>query len=56
MGLNGAAAANGLGYIVSSYLLARGFLKHSGTRLGEVFRYQPSDFRMLYPWSGVVRG
>jgi len=56
IGLEGAAVANSLGYVVSSFLLARGFVKHSGTRLSEVFRYQASDFRMLRPWNGVVRG
>ncbi|UCD49587.1 MAG: oligosaccharide flippase family protein [Phycisphaerales bacterium] len=56
LGLSGAAVANSLGYAVSSLLLARGFVNHSGTRLSRVFRYQPSDFRMLKPWNGVVRG
>lgn len=56
MGLSGAAIANGLGYLVGSYLLACGFVRYSGVRLSEVFRYQSSDFRIMRPWTGVIRG
>ncbi len=56
IGLNAAALARSCGYAVSSLLLLRGFLKHSGSHVTAVFKYQPSDFKLLYPLRGVARG
>jgi O-antigen/teichoic acid export membrane protein len=56
VGLNAAAIASSCGYAVSSFLLARGFMKYCGLRWSEVFKYRPSDFRALHPLTDIIRG